>query len=161
MHFTCLLAARQTLSELTRESWPSLYAAQREKSKLLAIQEYISTRIAEINSQTGSIIKVKQTQIPTLELQHLSLHGILRLGRVINRPSVDSVAEILKINLVRERLSPVSLYAHQPWDFDLTRFDGSYTGNGDSYTPEVLDQLATEMVSSWHARLEGSGIDLR
>lgn len=141
--------------------WPSLYASQREKSKLLAIQEYTKTRIAEIDSQTGSVIKTKQTQIPALELQHLALTGDLRVGRVMAHAPPELQADMLKINLVRERLSPVSFYAHQPWDLDLTRFDGSYPSDVRSWTSEVLNQVGTEIITSWAARLRGSNIDLR
>ena len=121
------------------DSWPSLLAAQREKSRLLETQDHISFRIAEIDRKVKAVMDTKLERDPKLHSRHCSAQmagalfsvGLLDIRGDIRR-AVDAgklqtdeqyerllsqygwLFELDKVFVLRERLSPLSLLSPPP-----------------------------------------------
>ncbi|KAK3334143.1 hypothetical protein B0T19DRAFT_399738 [Cercophora scortea] len=115
--------------KITTKHWSSLLAAQREKSKLLAAQEYISTRLAEITTQSEAVMKIKR-QEQLIGGGYDAVHMALQLQSILFEAGIPNLLvdpepgapirtaedfervnfhrDIMKAVYVRERLSPVS-----------------------------------------------------
>ncbi|KAM7187055.1 hypothetical protein V8F20_011123 [Naviculisporaceae sp. PSN 640] len=133
-------AAISTLPRPVRVSddWASIFAAQREMSHLLAVQSYIDTRIPEIKRQSASVLRAKTKDIPMFQFLYLAsgATGMLRTIQPDRRERARDgpFRDLTKVNLLRERLSPVSFLSfargqgadgdHDDswgWDWDLSR----------------------------------------
>jgi hypothetical protein len=114
------------------DSWSSLHAAQREKSRLLETQFYLSSRIAEIDRKVRAVMDTKQERDPDLPDRYMGaqVSGALRAvglpdhggriirdiqaGRPVDRSEVEWLCDVHKLFEFRERLSPVSLLSPPP-----------------------------------------------
>jgi hypothetical protein len=105
--------------------WSSLFAARREKGKLLAVQGYISSRIAEIDEQTRSVLDARGKQIHDLEFTHITCQTLMMLEDAgIMMPEgpcewecgpfdpahFGATGDIFKACFIRERMSPLSFW---------------------------------------------------
>ena len=104
------------------DSWSSLYAAQREKSRLLEIKDYVSSRLAEIDEKISSAMRVKRAEMKDLDLTALLLRTEAQLAHTsisdVSLSDVMPTIELAKINWIRERMSPVSLF-WPGWDYEF------------------------------------------
>jgi hypothetical protein len=110
------------------DSWSSLLAAQREKSRLLEMSSYAASRIAEIDREVRAVMDAKQERDPDLHRRFVAaqeagaLHAagipdnlwrMLRdyeAGREVDPAELDWRRHLRKLFLLRERLSPLSLF---------------------------------------------------
>lgn len=116
-------------------NWPAIFAAQREMSRLLEIQSYIETRIAEIKSQCIERLRENVVGIPAWQFKYLRIRLLALLSPVVRDLAAHSGdgdlsrlrQEMTKVLFVRERLSPVSFLSFQgssagdggdPWGWD-------------------------------------------
>ena len=105
--------------------WSSLFAARREKGKLLAVQGYISSRIAEIDEQTRWVLDARGKQIRDLEFKHMMCQTLMMFEDAgIMRPEgpcewesgpfdpahFGATGDIFKACFIRERMSPLSFW---------------------------------------------------
>jgi len=105
--------------------WSSIFAARREKGKLLAVQEYISSRIAEIDEQTRWVLDARRKQIHDLEFKHITCQTLMMLedagimrpegpceweGGPLDPAHFGATGDIFKACLIRERMSPLSFW---------------------------------------------------
>ncbi|KAK4040969.1 hypothetical protein C8A01DRAFT_35025 [Parachaetomium inaequale] len=114
------------------DSWPSLFAAQREKSRLLETQSYLSSRIAEIDRKVRAVMDTKQERDPDLQMRFVraqmsgALHAaglpdncgrIVRdviAGRPVDMSEAGWLSDLDKLFVLRERLSGLSLLSPPP-----------------------------------------------
>lgn len=114
------------------DSWSSLHAAQREKSRLLETQSYISSRIAEIDRKVKAVMDTKLERDPMLyhrycgaqmtgALQAVGLpdhrtliERAIETGRLQSTEGYEWLFELDKQFVLRERLSPLSLLSPPP-----------------------------------------------
>ncbi|KAM7204847.1 hypothetical protein V8F33_001436 [Rhypophila sp. PSN 637] len=100
-------------------NWSAIFAAQREMSRLLEIQSYIESRIAEIKSQCIEKLKVRVVDIPTWQFSYLRARMVALLSRRVRLTEYPGDSdlrlrqEMTKVLFVRERLSPVSFLSFQ------------------------------------------------
>ncbi|KAM7208396.1 hypothetical protein V8F20_001374 [Naviculisporaceae sp. PSN 640] len=130
-------AAVSTLPQRTEiTNWPAVFAAQREMSRLLEIQSYITARITEIKSQCVETVKKRVKNIPTWQYAYLHTRMCALLSPILGFTEVHGDSdlarlkqlkqEMTKILFVRERLSPVSFLSFlggsgdgdDPWGWD-------------------------------------------
>lgn len=119
---------QETSKERERQIWASVFAARREKAQLLALQEYITTRVAQIEKQTEAVIGPRMKEFPQLELQYHVFHSGA-LMRDANVPAPEPAQgcdatdhdtlhpaffeprqDLLKECMIRDRLSPLSIF---------------------------------------------------
>jgi hypothetical protein len=114
------------------DSWSSLHAAQREKSRLLETQAYISSRMAEIDRKVKAVMDTKLERDPKLPHRYCgaqmtgALHAVglrddrtrvctaLEAGRLQNTEPYAWIFELDKLFVLRKRLSPLSLLSSPP-----------------------------------------------
>ncbi|KAK4154941.1 hypothetical protein C8A00DRAFT_32298 [Chaetomidium leptoderma] len=114
------------------DSWASLFAAQREKSRLLETRAYISDRIAEIDRKVRAVMDTKQARDPDLQMRFViaqatgAIHAVglpnnshrllgdLQAGRPVDSSELDWMCDLDKLFVLRERLSPLSLLSPPP-----------------------------------------------
>ncbi len=114
------------------DSWPSLLAAQREKSRLLETQSFISSRIADIDAQVKAVMDAKRERDPTVHQRYcgaqitgalysvglpdlrVAVHLAVQSGQLRNYDEYQWLFDLDKVFLLRERLSPVSLLSPPP-----------------------------------------------
>ncbi len=114
------------------DSWSSLLAAQREKSRLLETQSYISSRIADIDAQVRAAMDAKRERDPNVHQRYCgaqmtgALHSVglpdlrtavylaVQSGRLHSDDEYEWLFDLDKVFLLRERLSPLSLLSPPP-----------------------------------------------
>lgn len=149
-------------------NWSAIFAAQREMSRLIEIQSYIETRIAEIKNQCMEKLKERVGGFPTWQFTYLNTRTLALLSPLVRLTGEDPgdgdlnrlSQEMTKVLFVRERLSPVSFLSFRGgaddggdpwgWDWDIARLcearrrlaETPLTGHGATVT-QVYNHEAT------------------
>jgi hypothetical protein len=114
--------------EQERQVWSSIFAARREKGKLLAMHRYISSRIEEIDEQTRSVLDARGKQLHDLEFKHIASQTLMMMEDAgIMEPDgpcewecgpfdpvhFGATRDLFKACIIRERTSPLSVWRAQ------------------------------------------------